>query len=305
MAQKMGMVRLPSRIDWGNLLYWLQIVVLIHLGIFVGIVSLQLFMVPFDIAPTGVVGIAALMNELIGTPIGLVTLILNIPIMMLGYRYLGGWRIVMLSIYAVVVYSLLFDLVTPLFPQEGISDNLLLNALFGGITGGLSVGFVMRAGATFGGTSTLALIIQRKTGTPMSTTYLYTDMGIIGVAGLIYGWEGALYATVALFVSGLASDYVMEGPSVIRTVFIITDKPRAVSDAILNGLQRGVTAWDSMGMYTEKEHSFLYVTIARAQVHELRSLVSDVDSNAFIVIGQGHTAYGAGFKRSKPKYMKV
>jgi uncharacterized membrane-anchored protein YitT (DUF2179 family) len=271
------------------------------LAILVGAVSIQLFMAPFDIAPAGVTGISVILNELLGTPVGIVILILNIPILLIGYRYLNGMRMIVITVIAVVGYSLAIDLITPLLPTEGLSDNELLNAMFGGITGGISTAFILRAGGTYGGTSTIAVIIQRKTGTPLSTTYLYTDLAIIGIAGLVFGWESALYATVALFISGVATDYVLEGPSIIRVVFIITDKPREVSDVILSDLQRGVTGLPAKGMWTESERTLLYVTISRAEVNALRDMVADVDDRAFIVIGQGHTAYGAGFKKARHK----
>ena len=131
----------------------------------------------------------------------------------------------------------------------------------------------------------------------MSTTFLYTDTVVIGVAGLVFGWEAALYAVVALFVSGLATDYTLEGPSVIRTAVIITDHPQQVADAIFRGLHRGVTSWPVTGMYTQQPHSILYVVVSRSEMRALRQVVSEADPESFIVIGQGHSAFGEGFKR--------
>lgn len=271
-------------------------IILLTLSAFIGALSVILFMAPFNIAPGGVSGIAVILNKLINTPIGLMIIVLNIPIQYLGYRMLpGGWQWVFWTVFVVLIYSAVLDWLTPFFPSDGLSDNVLLNALFGGITGGISSGLAYRAGGTFGGTSTLALILQKRFGLPMSTTYLYTDMLVMGVAGLVFGWEAALYAIVALFVSGLATDYVLEGPSIIRIALIVTDQPEAVSSAVMSRLGRGVTSWAGVGMYTHTERAILYVTISRAQVGELRKIVQQIDAEAFIVIGQGHTAYGRGF----------
>ncbi|NWF67805.1 MAG: YitT family protein [Chloroflexi bacterium] len=199
-----------------------------------------------------------------------------------------------------IVYSLLIDLLSPYFPTTGVSDNTMLNALFGGILGGMSTGLAYLAGATFGGTSTLGRIIQMKFGTPISSTTLYTDTLVIALAGLAFNsWEAALYALVALFLGGVATDYVLEGPSIIRTALIITDKPDEVSDTILHQLGRGVTAWPGTGMFTEKPHTVLFITIARSQVTALRELVLQADPSAFIVVGQGQTAYGHGFIQTR------
>ena len=271
---------------------------LIALGIVIGALSLIVFLQPLDIAPAGVAGASTLLNELFDTPIGLTIFLLNIPIQLLGYWMLpNGARVIGRSVVIILIFSVVIDNLGPLVPAGGISDERMLNALFGGITGGIGVGLVYRAGATLGGTSTLALILQRRFGFPMSTTFLCTDTLIIIAAGLVYGWEGALYAAVALFTAGLATDYVLEGPSVIRTAMIITDKPTEISQRIFANLQRGATSWTIKGEYTGLERTMLYVTVARSQVRDLKEEVSQVDPNAFVVIGMGHAAYGAGFRR--------
>ena len=271
---------------------------LIAVGIVIGALSLMVFLQPLDIAPAGVSGASTLLNELFETPIGLTIFVLNIPIQLLGYKMLpNGARVIMRSVLIVLIFSVVVDNLGPLVPEGGVSDDRMLNALFGGITGGIGVGLVYRAGATFGGTSTLALILQRRFGFPMSTTFLCTDTLVILAAGLVYGWEGALYSAIALFTAGLATDYVLEGPSVIRTAMIITDKPDEISQRILANLQRGATSWKIKGEYTGVDRTMLYVTIARSQVRDLKDEISHVDPNAFVVIGMGHAAYGAGFRR--------
>ena len=274
---------------------------LIALGILMGALSLTVFLQPLDIAPAGVAGASTLLNELFGTPIGLMIFLLNIPIQLAGYALLpNGGRVILRSVVIILIFSVAVDNIAALLPEGGLSDDRMLNALFGGILGGIGVGLVYRAGATMGGTSTLALILQRRIGFPMSTTFLCTDTLIILAAGLVYGWEGALYAAVALFTAGLATDYVLEGPSVIRTAMIITDKPDEISRRIFDSLQRGVTSWTVKGEYTGVERKMLYVTVSRSQVRDLKDEVSHIDPKAFIVIGMGHAAYGAGFRRARP-----
>ena len=276
---------------------------LIGTGIVISALSLIVFLQPLDIAPAGVAGASTLLNELFDTPIGLMILLLNIPIQLLGYRMLpDGARVTGRSVVIIVILAIMVDNLGPVVPAGGISDNRMLNALFGGITGGIGVGLIYRAGATVGGTSTLALILQRRYGFPMSTTFLCTDTLIILAAGAVYGWEGALYAAIALFTTGLATDYVLEGPSVIRTAMIITDNPAEVSQRVFNNLQRGATSWRIKGEYTGVERTMLYVTVSRSQVRDLKDEISQADPNAFVVIGMGHAAYGAGFRRvRKPR----
>lgn len=270
---------------------------MLSVGAVINAASVVIFLTPFNIAPSGISGLAVILNTLIGTPIGLMTLLMNVPIQYMAYRSLpSGWQTILRTVFTVFIYSSSLDILGQ-FVTPGIAgDDRMLNAIFGGVVGGLSTGLIMRAGGTLGGTSTLALLLQRRLGTPMSTTYLYTDVGVVFLAGLVYGWEGALYALMVIFIAGLATDYALEGPSVIRTVVIITDHADAVSDAILKRLGRGVTSWQATGMYTRQPRNVLYVTVARTQVDDLRRLVVDIDPAAFIVIGQGHTAYGEGFR---------
>ena len=288
--------RLPN--DSGNkwLTYLIDVVLLLA-GALTGALSVIVFMAPSDIAPGGVSGVAIIANSLLGTPIGLTIFLLNIPILFIGWRMLGGRYVVAGTVIAVVTLSLFIELLTPFVPEEGVSENILLNAIFGGILGGISGGFIFRAGATAGGTATLGRILQQKFGIPIASATLYTDSLVVLAAGIVFGWEAAMYAIVALFTYGAVADYVLEGPSVIRTVTIVTNRPREVSTLLINELRRGVTAWPGQGMYTGHQNTVLFVTIIRSQVGMLRQLVASVDPDAFIVIGQGHVAYGKGFKR--------
>jgi uncharacterized membrane-anchored protein YitT (DUF2179 family) len=270
---------------------------LLIIGALLAALSVVIFLAPYNIAPAGVSGIAVILNHLDPRlPIGIMIIIGNIPIQVLGYRYLGGWRVVFRTVFYVVINALMIDLLAPYLTGFQVGDDVLLNALFGGILGGIAGGMVYRAGGTQGGTSTLARILQRQFGIPLSTSSIYTDTAIIFLAGLVFGWEGALYATVALFVGSITADYVLEGPSVIRTATIITDKPDEISDIVLHELGRGVTAWQGKGMFTGENHTVLFVTVLRPQVTDLQELVHRIDPDAFLVIGQGHIAYGEGFR---------
>ncbi|MFP4323453.1 MAG: YitT family protein [Anaerolineales bacterium] len=267
------------------------------IGIIIGAIAVVVFLLPNEIVPTNITGIAVFLNEFFGTPVGVMVVLLNIPVQMLGYRMLPGGVAMLAKVgFVLVTYSVMLDLIAPLLPREGLSDDRLLNAIFGGVLGGISSGLVFRAGGNFGGTNTIALIVRQKTGIPLSSTFLYADLLIVLAAALIYGWEPALFSLVTLFITGLATDYVLEGPSVVRTAVIITEKPRAVADEILYEMQRGVSGWTITGMYTQKERTMLYVTIGRSETQNLRDRVLKADPAAFMVIQQGHVAYGGQFK---------
>lgn len=285
-------------INWRQFI--VDLILLTTGGILAG-AALDLFFAPFDIAPSGASGLAVILNNLIGTPIGLMVMIINIPIQYLAYRMLGGWHIIIKTAYLVLVYSLAIDLLVPYLPATGLTNDRLLSAIFGGILGGIAGGMVYRAGGSFGGTSTLAVILQRRIGTSFNTTYLYTDGFTVALAGLVFGWESALYAIVAIYLDGTASDYVLEGPSTIRTATVVTNQPREVADAIMEHTGHGVTAWQGKGMYTDQTRHVLFVTVRRPEISTLRQSIFAVDADAFIVVGQGHSAYGEGFHPPGPR----
>lgn len=254
-------------------------------------INLNLFLAPSQIAPGGVSGTAIILNHFTGWPIGVIMLVLNIPLVILGFRRLGRFRFLSRTLVVIVIYNLGTDLMAPLFPR-GVTTDVLLNSLYGGVVGGIATGLVYRGAGTIGGTGILSRLFQKKTGIPTSQVYLLTDGGVILAAGLVFGWEKALYALITLFVWGLATDFVLEGPSVVRTAFIVTDRPDPVSQTVLGTLGLGVTSWQARGKFTGAAHTVLFCTLSRPDVDALRAAVSRADPGAFLVIGHGHQASG-------------
>lgn len=261
-------------------------------------VNVDLFIAPAKIAPGGVSGSGLLINHFTGWPLGLTMLALNLPLALFGFKYLGRFQFLSKTLYVVVIYNVGADLLKPYLPN-GLADDLILNAVCGGVLGGIATGLVYRGGGTSAGSGIISRVLQIKTGIPLSQMYLVTDGAIILVEGLVFGWDKALYSLIMLFIWGLATDYVLEGPSVVRTVFIVTDNAGEVAQSLLTRLQVGVTSWSGQGMFTEVERKVLFCTVNRPDVNAVRSIVSQIDPGAFIVIGQGHQASGGVLKSRK------
>jgi uncharacterized membrane-anchored protein YitT (DUF2179 family) len=163
--------------------------------------------------------------------------------------------------------------------------------------GGIGIGFIYRGGTSPAGTSVISRVLNLKTGIPNSQIYILIDGGVILLAGAVFGWEMALYAFVTLFVWGLVADYVLEGPSVVRTALIVTDEPEKVSQALLNRMGVGVTGWTGKGMFSKREHMTLFCALNRPDVKILTAVVNEVDPRAFVVIMQGHQAKGGRLRQ--------
>jgi uncharacterized membrane-anchored protein YitT (DUF2179 family) len=259
----------------------------------------SMFQVPYDIAAGGIGGLSIIINHFTGWPVGTLYLIMNIPLLILGYFYLGRWPFVIRTILAVFIFSVVTDVFVAYLPgmlgSYPLTKDILLSAIYSGLVGGIGAGLVYQAGGTIGGTGIIGRIIQQKTGVPLSQIYLYTDGVIVLTAGAVFGWEIALYALLTLFLAGLASDYTLEGPSSVRTATIITNQPDVLSQALIHGLGRGVSQWPIVGGYTGETHAMLICTIYRPQVNDLKQIVGQVDPKAFVTIGIAHQAFGGGF----------
>lgn len=253
---------------------------------------------PADLASGGVSGISQLINHFTGWPIGVMVLIGNVPLFLLGWRFLGGRRFAQRTAVAVVVYSVIVDLLPRLaaFPAAGITDDIVLNSLYGAVISGVGYGLVYRGRGTSGGSDVLARILNYWRGVPMTQSYLIVDSAVILAAGFVFGWKQALYAIITLYVSGLVSETVLEGSGTVRTALIVTSQPGPISEQILQELERGVTFLSGKGAYTGADRPVLYCVITRSEVAQLKTIVQEADPEAFMVIGQAHEALGEGFQ---------
>lgn len=272
---------------------------LIVLGSVLLAVSMHLFFIPHQLVAGGLSGTAQLINNFTGWPIGTVSFILNIPLFVLGWFYLGGHRFLARTVFSSFVFAAVLDGLQLLWPNVVITDDLALNALYGGVTAGVAVGLIFRARATSGGTDILARILERKFGTPLSQAYLYTDGIVVFLAGLAFGWERALYAVIALYVGGVLVEVTLNGSNVMRVATIITTEPQAVADRILADMERGVTEWSGRGMYTGTERHILLCAVSRTDTVMLKSIIHEADPHAFVIIGQAQEVFGEGFRSLK------
>lgn len=258
-----------------------------------------LFQVPFDLAAGGISGLVIVINKYIAISPALLMLLFNIPLLIWGFFALGHWRFLTYTTTAAIIFATsigVFEQYLPLWIENyPLTDDVLLASIYAGIIVGIGNGLIQRAGGTIGGTAIVGRILQMRTGVPLSQIYLFVDGLIILLSAVVFGWETALHAMLALFLIGLASDFVMEGPSKIRTITIVTDKPQELANVIRTNLRQGSSYWDIVGSYTGSYRTLLFCTIYRSQVHEMKRVVVETDPNAFVVIGQGHQALGGGF----------
>ena len=277
----------------------LRRLLLVIIGASIAALGFSLFQVPYNIAAGGLSGVAILINHFTGWPISAMYLAMNVPLFVVGFIFLGRWRFLLSTALSVLIFSFAIGWFNQVLPgslaQWPITDNILLSAIYAGLVGGIGGGLVYWAGATLGGTAIIGRIIQVRTGLALSQIYLFVDGAIVLAAGIVFGWEIALYAMLTLLLSGIATDYVLEGPSRTRTATIITSNPEPIIAALIDELGRGVSHWDATGGFTGEARTVVLCTIYRPQVNDLKRIVAQLDPSAFVTIGMTQQALGKGF----------
>ncbi len=264
---------------------------LILLGCVIGGAAYPLFLTPSSIAPGGLTGIATIFHYLFGLPVGSVSLVMNLPLFILSWKTMGR-RFFFLSLTATLLFSLCIDIL----PLPRISDDMLLNSVFGGVVLGLGLGLILRGGATTGGTDMIARMIHRRFSFLSVGMLLFLiDCAVILAAGFTMSANVALYSLICIYVSDKALDLVVTGLDSSKACFIITSAPEGIKSRILSDMERGVTGWQVVGEYSGEHKRLLMCVVASRETVALKRIVKKEDPAAFVFTCDTHEALGEGF----------
>jgi uncharacterized membrane-anchored protein YitT (DUF2179 family) len=233
----------------------------------------------------------------LGTPVGTMVLILNIPLFIAGVKWGGGMRFAVRTIYATVVMSVLADLFAVWLADVPPITEPLLFVLYGGLLDGLGMGLVFRGQGTTGGTDVVARLLHHWKGVPFGTTILVANSIVLIGAAAFFGLEAALYALILTFVAARVVDIVQGENNYGRAAIIISSKAAEICSSVLTVLERGVTVLEGRGGYTEAGLDVLYCVVSRGEVSILKRLVQSIDPKAFVVITEVSEVLGEGFRR--------
>lgn len=281
--------------------HYLSRLVLLTAGGLIAAFGVTVFLLPANVAPSGVTGLAVILQEFVNVPIAVIILLANIPIQIIAFRVLNGWKTVIFTVYTVLLYSGALEFMQRALSDLSLTDDAFLSAVLGGVIGGIGGGLIYRAGGTVGGTSTIAQMLRQKYGLPLSSASLFSDTLVITLAGIVLGWEAALYAFIAVFLNRISSDHVLEGPSDTATAIIVTDQPEAIRTAVWNGLSHDATYWDAKGTGDRRNHNVIMVSMLRPEVARLVHVVRGTDEEAFVTVLTGQSVYGDGFTSMEPR----
>lgn len=261
-------------------------------------VAVRVFLVPNQVVTGGLTGVAQLLNTLIDTPVGGVVLLMNIPLLLFGFRRLGGFVFGVRTLYTIVVMSLAIDFLAPY--ARPVTSEPLLYSLYGGLLDGVGLGLVLRARGTTGGTDIIARLIEARFAVQPGKVLFALDVAIFSGALLSYGPEKALLAILVAFISSRAVDFTLAAGRGSRQALIITNRPDGIIQALLHDLGRGVTVLEGVGGYTGASRAVLLCIVTRAEIGALKAAVAVADPHAFVVIGEADEVIGEGFHRLPP-----
>ena len=279
---------------------WFKDAALIITGTFILAVGIVFFIAPYKFVPGGVYGISIVIHHLLGTPIGLVSLCMDIPLLLIGIKLLGG-KFGIKTFVGIVLTAVFVDTLGQIWGNNPlVEDDALLSGIFGGALVGLGLGLVFRAKATSGGTDIVAMIVSKYTRLPLGQSLIYVD-SVIVLLGLVafLDWKIPLYSWLIIFITGKVIDMVVEGINVNKVVLIISDRHDEIREKIIFSMDRGGTYLHAEGMYEGAEKKVIYTNVSRRELPILLAYIRDIDPTTFVSVLDAHDVLGDGFKPLK------
>ena len=263
--------------------------------------SLEAFLIPNNIVGGGVSGAASLIHILSGLPTGLFIAIINIPILIFGFKTMG-WKFILRCFITTACLSLATEFWNLILPDnevllEYITSDGVLASLYGGILQGIGIGLFIKFETSSGGTELLGRLthLLLPFGTIATHVALFDGLVVVLGAFCLNSLENILYALILIFVSAKVSDLVVMGIAKAKLCYIITNKAEEISDYLVSHSPRGVTFIQGKGMYTKTERGILMTCVKNNQITPLKTMVKALDEDAFVIVTEANEVYGKGF----------
>lgn len=262
------------------------------LGILSAGFGLKGFLLSSRFIDGGVTGVSMLIAALSPVPVWVPILLLNLPFIALGYRQIGR-GFALKSTLAIAGLALALAVIH--YPD--VTPDKLLTAVFGGFFVGAGIGLAMRGGAVLDGTEVAALLLSKKAPVTVGDVILVFNIVIFAVAAIFLGVESALYSMLTYFAASRTIDFILHGIEEYNGVIIVSAQNEAIKAAIINDLGRGVTVYQGRGGLTDAELDNLFCVVTRLELYRLKSLIEELDANAFVVIHPISDVSGGVVKR--------
>lgn len=264
---------------------------LVVFGSFVFSAGVNAFIISGDLGEGGVTGLSIILYYAFQISPALTNLVVNVVLIAIGYKFLSK-RSMYLTIVATILISVFLSL-TETWHVE--TNNVIINAIFGGFSVGLGIGVIVLAGGTTAGTTILARIANKYLDVSTPYALLFFDLIIVLSSLTVIPLDRVLVTIISLYIGTKVMDFVIEGLNPKKAVTIISKEPDRIAKMIDEDIGRGVTILNGRGYFTKRETDVLYAVISKTQVSRTKQLIRKIDENAFVVVHDVRDVYGNGF----------
>ncbi len=271
---------------------WIKDIFLITAGAFIYAFGVNYFFIANKMADGGLAGICTILHYLFSVDLGTTYFVLNIPLIILGYKLIGG-QFILKTFYGTFMTSLAFKV---LQKYTGQMDDRLIAAIFGGLIIGIGLGTIFVGGGSSGGSDILVKILNKYFDIPIGKAFLVLDLVVLSMLGILFGRDVFMYTLVGLFISTRAIDFIQDGVDKAKAMLIISDKSEEIKNEIMDKTGRGVTIINARGGYTNVDKDIVYCIMSRYEVTTVKRIVRSIDKRAFLSIMEVSEVLGEGFK---------
>lgn len=271
---------------------WIKDIFLITAGAFIYAFGVNYFFIANKMADGGLAGICTILHYLFSVDLGTTYFVLNIPLIILGYKLIGG-QFILKTFYGTFMTSLAFKV---LEKYTGQMDDRLIAAIFGGLIIGIGLGTIFVGGGSSGGSDILVKILNKYFDIPIGKAFLALDLVVLSMLGILFGRDVFMYTLVGLFISTRAIDFIQDGVDKAKAMLIISDKSEEIKNEIMDKTGRGVTIINARGGYTNVDKDIVYCIMSRYEVTTVKRIVRSIDKRAFLSIMEVSEVLGEGFK---------
>lgn len=275
---------------------WIKNIIFLTFGAVITGCALETFLVPNKIIDGGIIGISMILSHVSKFNLGLLVLLLNTPFIILAFKKLGK-KFVLQTAYANIILALSLNF----FHHFKATQDLLLATVFGGIILGIGVGLILKNEGSLDGTEILSLLVSKKFGFSVGEFIMGINIFIYLVAGVVFGWESAMYSIMTYFIVSKVIDIVMEGFNSSKSVRIISDEASAIGQALIERLDISVTYLQGIGGYTGQDKDLIYCVISRLELPKMIEIIQEIDPKAFVSVVDVHEVYGGRFRKKIDK----
>lgn len=255
--------------------------------------GLKGFLLSSQFIDGGVTGISLLVADVLHMPLSVLILLINLPFIAIAYRQIG-WRFAVKSALAIATLALCLAFIK--YPD--VTPDKLLTAVFGGFFIGAGIGLAIRGGAVLDGTEVAALLISKSSPLfKVGDVILMLNLFIFLAAAFFLGVESALYSILTYFAASKTVDFLVYGIEEFHAVTIISEQSESIRQAIVEGLNRGVTVYQGRGGRTGVNQEILFCVVTRLEVGRVKGIVKEHDATAFLVVHALADAEGGFVKR--------